>query len=133
MDFETEIARITEQARQDERIAGLMISPEAIRCNGCNSDIVSGFCKSCQIKECATSKHIAGCHECETYPCDRINQFPIPLGKKIMLRCVPFRRAFGTDLWEQEELRRYCCPHCQTPYFRGAKKCAKCKREFAPE
>lgn len=25
MDFETEIARITEQARQDERIAGLMI------------------------------------------------------------------------------------------------------------
>jgi len=106
------------------------ITVDQIRCNGCNSDLTCKFCESCGIRECAKNKKIAGCHECDSYPCERITQFSNPIGKKNIMRCVPFRRAFGDNLWEQEEKRRYRCPNCGSQLFRGSKKCAQCKTQI---
>lgn len=109
------------------------VEPQAIQCNGCNSDLTCLFCKSCKIKECAQNKKIEGCHQCSTYPCEKMAQFSVPIGKKNILRCVPFRRAFGDDLWIQEEIRRYKCKNCGYQIFRGSKRCGNCKEPVSPD
>ena len=101
---------------------------EDIQCTGCLSDgIIFEFCRSCSIKRCVKKKGIEGCHQCEEFPCKWINNFPMPVGKKVILRAIPQWREWGTEKWVEEEERRYHCPECGNPLFRGAKRCNKCK------
>ena len=62
------------------------VSPEQIVCRGCLSDEKFVFCKVCGIKKCVTEKDIEGCHQCEEFPCKLIDDFPVPVGKKVILR-----------------------------------------------
>lgn len=62
------------------------------------------------------------------FPCGHIERFPVPVGKKVILRSVPQRRSMGTEEWVYAEERRYRCPGCGTPIFRGAKRCNQCKQ-----
>ncbi|MFA5079783.1 MAG: DUF3795 domain-containing protein, partial [Dehalococcoidia bacterium] len=55
------------------------------------------------------------------------DDFPIPVGKKVILRCIPRWKELGTEKWMLEEQKRYNCPHCGAPTFRGAKRCRNCK------
>lgn len=105
---------------------------EEIKCEGCLSDNVFIFCQVCSIKSCILKKGIEGCHECDDFPCELIENFPtkmfpIPIGRKVVLRSVPFRREFGTKRWMEEEEKRYLCPNCGYPTFRGVKRCRNCK------
>jgi hypothetical protein len=85
------------------------------------------FCKECSIRECAGAKDLHGCHECAEFPCALIDQFPVPEGKMVILRAVPYRRAHGTQDWLLDEERRYRCPQCGGRLFRGARVCPHCK------
>jgi hypothetical protein len=98
-----------------------------IHCRGCLSDDRFMHCRQCDIRNCALAKGLAGCHECDEFPCGHIDNFPMTVGKKVILRSVPYRREVGDEKWAQDEEARYTCPQCGTKAFRGAMKCHKCK------
>lgn len=100
---------------------------EDLKCTGCLSDKeVFPVCRSCPIKDCTQQKGIEGCHECEEFPCKFIENFPIEVGKKVILRTIPTWREVGTKEFVQMEEERYHCPECGNALFRGAQRCNKC-------
>ena len=98
-----------------------------LECDGCMSDRVSFFCRVCAIKTCTKEKSYAGCHECADFPCSHLENFPMPVGKKVIMRAIPYWREHGTEKWVRDEESRYQCPECGHQLFRGAKRCNKCK------
>ena len=103
------------------------LTTEDLECNGCMSDRVSFFCRVCAIKTCTKEKGYAGCHECADFPCSHVEEFPMPVGKKVIMRTIPYWREHGTEKWVRDEESRYLCPECGHQLFRGAKRCNKCK------
>lgn len=109
-------------------IPGLeQLTTEEIKCDGCGSDRVSIFCRVCAIKDCTREKGFAGCHQCDDFPCQHIHAFPMPVGKRVILRAIPYWREHGTEKWVADEEARYHCPQCDHTLFRGAKRCNACK------
>ena len=49
------------------------------------------------------------------------------VGKKVILRAIPYWREVGTEKWIQDEEARYICPECGNKVFRGVVKCNHCK------
>ncbi len=103
------------------------LSTDDIRCLGCRSNDLFMHCRQCEIRECTKAKNYSGCHECNEFPCHHIENFPMAVGKKVILRSVPYRRRFGTQKWIEDEEARYHCPHCGNKVFRGVMKCNQCK------
>lgn len=99
-----------------------------IACTGCLSEgIVFPVCIRCPVKKCVNQKGIEGCYQCDEWPCKFINNFPVEVGKRVILRTIPTWREKGTEKFVEEEEKRYHCPECGNPLFRGAKRCNKCK------
>ncbi len=103
------------------------VKPEQVECNGCLSDVLFAYCQTCPIRSCNQEKEYEGCHQCNDFPCHRIENFPIPVGKKVILRAIPQWRELGTDEWVKQEEERYKCPKCDAELFRGTKRCRSCK------
>jgi ribosomal protein L40E len=101
--------------------------PEDIACRGCLSDETFLMCRSCPIRDCTSSKGYDGCHQCAEFPCSFIDNFPIPVGKKVIMRAIPAWRELGTEKFAEAEENRYVCPHCGYKLFRGAKRCRSCR------
>jgi hypothetical protein len=101
-------------------------STKDIKCNGCLSDDLFMHCHHCAIRDCVKEKGYTGCHECNDFPCQHIEHFPMAIGKKVILRSVPYRKKYGTQKWVEDEIARYFCPECQNKVFRGAAKCNQC-------
>ncbi|OQX24765.1 MAG: hypothetical protein BWK80_19065, partial [Desulfobacteraceae bacterium IS3] len=78
---------------------GENLSPEDIRCEGCLSGERFFHCRQCAIRNCAIEKGYEGCHQCGEFPCRHIDEFPMTVGKKVILRAVPYRREVGTEKW----------------------------------
>lgn len=100
-----------------------------IKCSGClseNPENIFGYCQTCPIRDCVKSKGIDGCYQCNDFPCKFIERFPIPVGKKVILRAIPSWKDLGTEKWVEEEEKRYHCPDCGNSLFRGAKRCNIC-------
>jgi len=111
-----------------ERLTGVYNLPiEEVHCKGCLSDDVIVFCRVCAIKKCTTDRGYEGCHQCDEWPCEHVEKFPMPVGKKVIARAIPQWREWGTEKWVEEEEKRYICPECSYPLFRGAKRCRNCK------
>jgi len=106
------------------------LSVDDIKCSGCLSDDVFIYCKQCEIKNCTTEKGYSGCHQCDQFPCQYIEDFPMTVGKKVILRAIPYWREVGTDKFVEDEEARYVCPGCGNKVFRGVVKCNKCKAEL---
>lgn len=100
-----------------------------LKCDGCLSDRKSVLCQSCSIRQCSLARNITGCHECPAFPCSLIADFPIPVGKKIILRSVPYRKQSGTKKWVSHELSRYICPRCSNKLYRGGTRCRRCREK----
>lgn len=106
------------------------LSTEDIHCRGCLSDDLFMHCKQCEIRDCTSRKKLAGCHECDDFPCPHIDNFSMAVGKKVILRSVAYRRTFGTEKWVEDEEARYFCPECGNKVFRGVVKCNQCKTKL---
>jgi hypothetical protein len=102
---------------------------EDLKCEGCLSDMTSLFCSECKIKKCVAEFGFEGCHQCSDFPCKHIEDFPVPVGKKVILRATPYWSEHGTEKWVQSEEARYICPECGHKLFRGARRCNNCKIE----
>ena len=102
------------------------LSAKDIRCSGCLSDDRFMHCRQCEIRSCAAAKEIAGCHECDDFPCGHIEHFPMTVGKKAILRSIPHIRNVGVEKWARDEEARYVCPECGLKLFRGAARCNQC-------
>lgn len=102
------------------------LTTEDMHCGGCLSDDLFMHCRQCDIRNCTKEKGIAGCHECDEFPCGHIDRFPMAIGKKVILRAVPYRKKHGTEKWVRDEEARYVCPGCGNKVFRGAVKCNRC-------
>jgi predicted RNA-binding Zn-ribbon protein involved in translation (DUF1610 family) len=112
-----------------ERLAGVYnLPPDEIHCEGClaEGDAVFAYCRVCPIKTCTAGRGYEGCHQCDDFPCQAIDDFPMPVGKRVILRAVPRWREIGTEAWVAEEEARYVCPACGARLFRGAKRCREC-------
>ena len=114
---------------KDRLPGGDRLSVQDIRCKGCLSEEPFVYCKQCDIKTCTKSKGYAGCHECADFPCSLVEEFPMPVGKKVILRAIPHWREVGTEKWIEDEESRYHCPECGHKLFRGARRCNRCTRE----
>ncbi len=113
-----------------ERLAPVYgLTPGDLHCEGCMAEPekVIHFCRICHIRECALGRGYTGCHQCDEFPCTHIENFPIDVGKRVILRSVPRRREWGDMKWVTEEEKRYLCPRCGAKLFRGAKRCHECK------
>jgi hypothetical protein len=106
------------------------LSAAGIRCQGCMSDDRFMHCQQCEIRECAQSKGYSGCHQCDEFPCQFIEAFSMAVGKKVILRSVPYRRKYGTAKWVRDETARYVCPACGNSVFRGVVRCNRCKADL---
>jgi len=109
---------------------GADLSVSDIRCGGCLSDDLFLHCRRCEIRACTLEKGYVGCHQCDEFPCRYIEEFPMTVGKKVILRAIPYWREFGTEKWIRDEEARYVCPQCGQKVFRGAVKCNRCKAEL---
>ena len=103
------------------------LSIEDIKCRGCLSDELFMHCRQCEVRKCTREKGYTGCHQCDECPCQYIDNFPMAVGKKVILRAIPHRREVGTEKWVRDEEARYTCPECGNKLFRGAAKCNQCK------
>ena len=102
------------------------LAPEELLCDGCLSTRRFPFCQECAIRDCTQRKGFQGCYECVDFPCALIDGFPMPSGRKVMLRTIPYWRAHGTEAWIVAEEKRYLCPECGHRLFRGARQCERC-------
>ena len=105
------------------------LTVDDIRCRGCLSEERFMHCRQCDIRDCVMEKGITGCHECDEFPCPYIQEFPMTVGKKVILRAIPYWREVGTEKWIEDEEARYVCPECGNRLFRGAARCNRCKAE----
>ncbi len=54
----------------------IKFKPEDATCNGCKSNVISGFCrKICKIKPCAEEKKVETCAHCKDYLCAKLKEF----------------------------------------------------------
>ena len=122
------IAHRDKNIKFKERLADVYgIAVDEVECEGCLSDKQFAFCQVCPIKDCTKKKGVEGCHQCNDFPCKFVEDFPFPVGKKVILRAIPAWKELGTERWMEEEEKRYHCPHCGYSLFRGAKRCRSCK------
>jgi predicted RNA-binding Zn-ribbon protein involved in translation (DUF1610 family) len=103
------------------------LSADDIRCHGCLSDERFMHCHQCEIRNSTKEKGFTGCHQCDEFPCHHIESFPMTVGKRVILRAIPYWRKVGTEKWIQDEESRYICPNCGNKVFRGTVKCNQCK------
>src|SRR5512136_3149118 len=60
------------------------MTAEDIYCGGCLSERKFYYCADCHIRDCTKLKGYEGCHECADFPCQYIEKFPMPVGKKVV-------------------------------------------------
>lgn len=118
------------------RIPGKGLLPDAesltvddIKCAGCLSNDRFAYCRRCDIRECVQNRGYSGCHQCDEFPCQHVGDFPMTVGKKVILRAIPHRREVGTEQWVIDEEARYVCPRCGNKLFRGVVTCNRCRMQ----
>jgi hypothetical protein len=119
--------------------------PEETACLGCMQTDppkqLYSWCSACKIRACVKSKGYYSCHQCEEWPCNEIENFPLATGLRVIKRAVVQWRekvaAYGDEQgsieWARTECERYHCSACGNPLFRGAQRCRACKQDVAEE
>ena len=104
------------------------MNPDDITCHGCKTDIISVYCKTCDIKECTENKKIEFCIDCKEYPCDRLTAFrndECP-HHSVIFKNLGVIHKKGVDTWLDKQEKRWKCPHCGERYAWYDTVCKKC-------
>ena len=112
----------------DELAQAWDMHPDDLRCWGCKSDTVCIYCTDCTIRQCAQSRQIEFCFECEDFPCDGLMAFRRDGNSHhaLVLHNLRFIRGQGLDRWLEAQQARWTCPTCQTGYGWYDQKCPNC-------
>jgi hypothetical protein len=119
--------------------------PEETECRGCMQPDPPAklyrYCQHCELRKCVRDKGYYACHQCADWPCDRVENFGLATGKRVMQQAIPLWREKvaaqgdekGSEAWARAECERYHCADCGNPLFRGAQRCRACGRDVAAE
>ncbi|MBI9107691.1 MAG: DUF3795 domain-containing protein [Spirochaetales bacterium] len=69
------IATKEEPARLELLIQNFGRPKEELQCEGCRSDKLSFYCRTCVMKKCTAERGFEFCSECGDYPCKDIKAF----------------------------------------------------------
>ncbi|HOT31176.1 MAG TPA: DUF3795 domain-containing protein [Petrotogaceae bacterium] len=65
-----------ETAKKWGGMYGTTFKTKDINCLGCHSNILFGYCNSCDIRACSKSKSLNNCGECKDFTsCEKITKF----------------------------------------------------------
>ncbi len=118
---------------------------EGRECLGCmqpgSPKKIYGHCKECAIRDCVKLNGNYSCHQCEDWPCNMIEDFPLAMGKRIIKRAIPrwqtkvaeYGDEKGSVEWARAECEYYHCSSCRNPLIRGTQRCNTCKKDVADE
>jgi hypothetical protein len=114
--------KLEEKAREWQR------RPEDMNCSGCKSSVTNVFCTDCTFKNCAKSKGISFCSECQDYPCKQLldfqaDRFP---HHKIILKNLDSIHILGMTTWLDRQKNRWSCPKCGTEFAWYSTQCSSC-------
>jgi hypothetical protein len=103
------------------------LKPEQIQCSGCLSNSLFTYCRVCAIRKCSRDRNLEGCHLCKDFPCAHVHNYPFAEAREKILAAVPEWRELGTAKFVEQQEKKWQCPKCSTPLFRGARRCHNCK------
>ena len=53
----------------------LVVEPATLNCHGCRDERPkSGFCATCEVRQCARDRGLANCATCSDYACDKLRK-----------------------------------------------------------
>ncbi len=93
------------------------MSPEEVRCEGCRSQKLGPYCRTCKMKACAVQKNINFCSECDQYPCQDVKDFqaqPQVAHRLEVFESLKRIKETGYDKWYDEMINYYSCNKCST-------------------
>lgn len=114
-----------------ERLAALTRrmgrTPEEMKCNGCRSDTLSFYCRSCKMKSCAKEKGIDFCSECDEYPCEALTAFKAEAAHRCdVWESLDQIKSRGWEDWFVRMTDMTSCPECGTINSAYDASCRKC-------
>jgi hypothetical protein len=104
-------------------------------CPGCRGQETSQpvYCRRCKIRDCAVSRGIDFCYECESFPCPRIKQ----IDKRYRLRYHVSLiengiriKTVGLEQFLREDKQKWTCPGCGGVVCMHSRVCSACGREM---
>ncbi|MBN1429103.1 MAG: DUF3795 domain-containing protein [Anaerolineae bacterium] len=104
------------------------VDPNDLRCHGCKSGVVCAHCENCAIRQCAQSRAISFCCECEEYPCAGLMEFRYDGSghHALALRNLRFIYEQGLERWLEAQQARWTCPTCGAGFGWYDQKCRHC-------
>ena len=108
------VLRANEENRVAKQAEEWKTQPEEITCHGCKSDVLSGYCRSCEIKACAVEKGLEFCVDCTEYPCACLVAFRDDewLHHSAITRNLMELERIGLVRWLEAQAARWRCPAC---------------------
>jgi hypothetical protein len=104
------------------------ISVNDLKCEGCRSETISVFCKTCHFKTCSKKKEIDFCFECTEYPCKELFLFQKEKPHRIELwNQNEFLKTNGLEKWFSEISALHSCSNCRTINSAYDLQCRKCE------
>ncbi|MEN8905384.1 MAG: DUF3795 domain-containing protein [Clostridiales bacterium] len=101
-----------------------------LECSGCRTNNVSFYCETCKMKECAYSKGIYFCNECDNYPCNIIKDFMKEAPHRTeIFKSLEYLKKYGIDKWKEKMKVDYSCNKCNTINSAYDVKCRNCNNE----
>jgi hypothetical protein len=89
------------------------LSFEDLHCEGCRTESLSPSCQHCAMRDCAKSKRLDSCSQCDDMPCERIAGFGTvrPHGGETVGN-LTFLRDKGSEAWLAAQAAQWQCASC---------------------
>jgi hypothetical protein len=112
-------------------------TPEQIHCSGCKTDNAFIYCSKCPFRDCAKSKKVEFCIECDEFPCQPYNQLvmaadkiPVLKHHKANMKNLKYIKTKGLDEWLVDQEAKWKCPNCGASFSRNEEKCGSCQHNL---